>query len=656
MRLDEVGEPEELGGESRFPLSNTASSSPRISGWRGDRRDQHMKVVIRADSSVQLGSGHVIRCLTLAGELRSRGASVRFVCREYEGHMIPTIERHGYPVARLSVPPVSLERGEYECDARETLESLREEPVNWLVVDHYELAREWERRMRPATQRILVIDDLANRHHDCEVLLDQGYFGSVTQDRYATLVDKSCVRLLGPQFALLHPDYRTVRRLLPRRDGTVCRVLVFFGGSDLSNDTLRVLEALSCTELKHLAVDVVVGQNHPDKKSIQGWVSQRPGAALHGGLPSLAGLMARADLAVGGGGSTTWERACLALPSVVATLADNQVGFSTSLAADGCHILLGTNTDVSVSRWRAVLVDLLGNSERLVDISRRSALLTDGAGAGRVAEAMLGDGSAVRQVAVAAGGSAASHLHTKRVPELNGGVPILSRDGRALHVTVLSDSMSWLNGYLPVLVEQLRRSGHPVDWVHDPQGIVAGDVCFIIGCSRLLSTAVLGRSKFNLVVHESALPEGRGWSPMTWQVLEDRRNIIVTLFEAADPVDSGRIYLQTAIELTGRELVDEWREHQARATIELCCRWIREFPDVVQGAREQTGMPTFYPRRGPADSKLDPHSSLASQFDVLRTVDNVRYPAFFEYRGGHYKLFIERDDPGRITEPEAKSP
>jgi UDP-2,4-diacetamido-2,4,6-trideoxy-beta-L-altropyranose hydrolase len=601
----------------------------------------------------------VVRCLALAMELRDHGAWVRFICREHNGNLILRIENEGFRVARLRAPPASgtAESADYaawlgvsqEEDARDTAGHLREEPVEWVVVDHYGLDHDWEQQMRAVAKRILVIDDLANRCHECDVLVDQNYFSSATRDRYNALVERSCVQLLGPEFALLQPDYRALRRLLPVRGGLVTRVLVFFGGSDLPNDTVRVLEALSCVELGHLTVDVVVGQNHPDTRSLQDWVRGRRGAALHSGLPSLAGLMARADLAVGGGGSTTWERACLALPSLVVTLADNQKDFSTALAADGYQVLLGANTDVSVNEWRAALIDLVGNPDRLVAMSQRSASLTDGFGAERVATAMLDDKRLGHTH-----GTAESSARLLRIDDRQGAWPSAGglstpAETRAMQINVLSDTASWLNYYLAGLVAELRRLGHSVHWSHEPAAIVDGDVCFIIGCSRLVDGEVRRRNKHNLVVHESALPKGRGWSPMTWQVLEDRRSIVVTLFEADDMVDAGRIHLQTVIELTGCELVDEWRDHQACATIELCRRWINEFPDVIRGVREQTGTPSFYRRRRPIDSKFDPNRPLSCQFDLLRTVDNRRYPAFFEYRGAVYRLLIERDDPQRVA-------
>lgn len=623
-----------------------------------------MRVAFRTDASVGIGTGHVVRCMTLARGLRERGASVRFICREDAGNLIPRIEREGYSVARLPAAPVPGLTGiglnpanahiSHGGDSLHTLRHLRTEPVDWLVVDHYGLDHEWERKLRDVAERILVIDDLANRRHECDVLVDSNYFGPATPTRYAALVERGCTQLLGPEYAILQPEYRMLRSLLPPRAGIVTRLLVSFGGSDVENDTLRVLHALSSVNLDHLAVDVVAGQNHPGLSSLQEWVSARKGAALHCGLPSLAGLMARADLAVGGGGSTTWERACLGLPSIVVTQAENQEAFSRALAAEGYQVLLGANRDVSVSDWRVALTDLVGDRDRLALLSQRCGSLTDGLGAERVVATMVKAPSIARpskSVPQSLLSASTEGGDLARRPEVE---PEAAAVTNGLRINVLSDSSSWLNQHFSGLVADLRSRGHAACWSHDPAAIVEGDVCFVVGCSQILEPEVRRKNKFNLVVHESALPEGRGWSPMTWQVLEDRRRVVVTLFEADDRVDAGRIHLQTVIELTGRELVDDWRRHQARATIELCQSWIDGYPDVVRGAREQTGTPSFYRRRRPGDGQLDPLRSIASQFDLLRTVDNHRYPAFFEYRGGSYKLLIECDDPQRVAKLAAE--
>ena len=137
-------------------------------------------------------------------------------------------------------------------------------------------------------------------------------------------------------------------------------------------------------------------------------------------------------------------------------------------------------------------------------------------------------------------------------------------------ITVLSDQESWLNQYLPELIKALWEREHVVRWIHHPAQLATGDVCFLLGCGRLLNSKQLALHSHNLVVHESNLPHGQGWSPMTWQILEGAQCIPITIFEAVAELDAGPTYLQLQIDLKGNELVEEWRALQAQATLELC--------------------------------------------------------------------------------------
>ncbi len=216
--------------------------------------------------------------------------------------------------------------------------------------------------------------------------------------------------------------------------------------------------------------------------------------------------------------------------------------------------------------------------------------------------------------------------------------------GASLRITVLSDQDSWLNDYLPRLLLDWLGHGHAVRWVHRPDDLVAADICFLLGCGQMLQPEQLGLHRHNLVVHESDLPHGRGWSPLTWQVLEGADHIPVTLFEAQRELDSGPIYLQTRIDLEGTELVDELRTKQAAATMNLCRTWVENYPSVVEQAVPQRGEGTSYPRRTPKDSELDPNRSLADQFNLLRVVDKQRYPAYFSLFGKRYLISIRKDE------------
>lgn len=217
-------------------------------------------------------------------------------------------------------------------------------------------------------------------------------------------------------------------------------------------------------------------------------------------------------------------------------------------------------------------------------------------------------------------------------------------------VSILSDPFSWIHGYLDDLAADLGLRGYQVRRIHHPAELSPGDVCLLLSCGRLLSSDQLALHRHNLVVHESALPKGQGWSPMTWQILEGASEIPITLYVATAELDAGPIYLQRTIVLQGTELVEEWRALQAEATIALCLEWLDRNAEVLAHAGPQQGEASHYRRRRPADSELDTQRSLGEQLNVLRVVDNQRYPAFVELRGRRYELLIQAA-PLRSQEP-----
>ena len=209
-------------------------------------------------------------------------------------------------------------------------------------------------------------------------------------------------------------------------------------------------------------------------------------------------------------------------------------------------------------------------------------------------------------------------------------------------IAVLVDNDSWILPYAERLIDELQRDGYAAQLVRDAEGLPESDVTFLLGCVRIIPTRLLGRSRFNLVVHESDLPKGRGFSPMTWQILEGRGSIPVCLFNANDNADTGSIIYRDSIVLKGNETYEEWRHLQGEKTLDLCRRFLNESspPQVT----EQRGEPSFYPRRTPRDSRLEPNRTIAEQFDLMRVADPEKYPAYFHHRGRRFALVL-RPDP-----------
>ena len=343
-----------------------------------------------------------MRCATLAEELRRRGAKVSFICRAMQGDYSEWLIERGIEVALLPGfaadddgnssdnyagwlgVPLEQEIG----DVAECLATAG--PVDWLVVDHYALDVAWEKAMRGQVGKILCIDDLANRSHDCDLLLDQNYF-SEPAIRYAGLVPEGAIALVGPRYALLRPEFAFWRGKVQGRDGIVRRMLLFMGGSDSANVTKVALQAFTQLHSRNLSwqVDVVLGFGNPHSEEIQALCSDLNWVRVHQdlGADEMAALMAHADLAIGAGGSTNWERACLGLPSLIFAVADNQMEPLRRLVEAG--YVVGEARTPDLERLIYWLQLLLENASWLRGLGKKSAALVDGEGARRVADRML---------------------------------------------------------------------------------------------------------------------------------------------------------------------------------------------------------------------------------------------------------------------------
>ncbi len=328
-----------------------------------------------------------MRCLTLADELRRRGACASFLCGEFNGNLIRFIEEHGYPVVRLNLEDNGLLS--WEVDARQCIKSFAEKiSLDWLVVDNYRLGAEWEQTIRPLSRNIFVIDDLANRHHDCDILLDQNFYLDA-ETRYVGLLPESCIMLLGPQYTLLRQEFSDARENLRERDGRVGRILVFFGGCDQGNETLKALESLRLLNIPDVAVDVVIGLQNPHRIILESFAATMPGVTTHFQVARMSELLAASDLYIGAAGTTTWERCCLGLPSLVITVADNQVQATKDLAQIEVLTYIGESDEVTSNHIAAAVTHSINDSTKIKKQSIACLALVDGNGTLRCAETML---------------------------------------------------------------------------------------------------------------------------------------------------------------------------------------------------------------------------------------------------------------------------
>lgn len=374
-----------------------------------------MKVALRTDASERIGTGHLMRCLTLADALRAGGARTRFVCRPLAGGLGELVTGRGHELVCL--PPggglasvgttgaigsgndeggAAIDAGLRHAawlgatqseDAEATLAALAGDgDWDWIVVDHYALDSRWEGRLRSCARRILAIDDLADRRHDCDALLDQNFHAD-SHARYAGLLPDHCVRLLGPRHALLRPEFPAARARLRERGDVVRRVLVFFGGIDERNLTAVALDALDATGFPG-DVDVVIGAGHPQRAPLAARCAARERTALHVQVANMADLVASADVGIGAAGVATWERCALGLPTLAVSVASNQDELLRDAARDG--LLLGPEIDASDPAALALhLRALVDNPSLRAHLARRGMEAVDALGTARVARVLL---------------------------------------------------------------------------------------------------------------------------------------------------------------------------------------------------------------------------------------------------------------------------
>src|SRR6185312_3042269 len=356
-----------------------------------------MKVVFRTDASLDIGTGHVMRCLALAQALRAEGADCHFICRSLPGNLITRIADFGFSAMALPCDPwldepaqdASLPAhaawlgGDWHADADSTAAILQTLRPDWLVIDHYALDRAWERELRPFCGHLMVIDDLVDRPHDCDLLLDQT-LGRLAAD-YATLVPQGCLLLTGTRYALLRAEFSALReRSLRRRAaGGLRKILVSMGGVDQVNATGRVLRALrQCTLPQDCSLTVLMGGQAPWLDEIRSQASTMPWPCELGiDASNVAELLADCDLAIGAAGGSAWERCALGVPSLLVVTARNQQDVARSLEQAGAAKVLGDIDSISAT-LPCVMAGITGDV--LSGMSRAAREVCDGEGAERV--------------------------------------------------------------------------------------------------------------------------------------------------------------------------------------------------------------------------------------------------------------------------------
>ncbi len=339
-----------------------------------------MKIAFRVDASPAVGLGHVMRCRNLAAELRERGADVVFLIADDSKSAGAVLLGEGYQVVFL--PPAANEAD----DAQQSLRALGG-GADAVVLDHYGLGETWERAVRAGADKVLALEDIATRRHDVDVLVDQNY--SLTfAEKYTGLLPAAALTYFGPRYALLSRDYRHGGPTSPPRRDRAKRVLISFGGTDAGDTTGKMFAALADGAFAEIELDIVIGDSYPHRAALEAAVARRPGSRLHVQLPTLAPLLGTIDLAIGAAGVSAWERFALGVPTILVSIADNQVPASRDLHTSGIAVHLGRAEDVDAAALRDAVRALFDDDAKREHMALQGQLLVDGFGARRIAEVL----------------------------------------------------------------------------------------------------------------------------------------------------------------------------------------------------------------------------------------------------------------------------
>lgn len=484
-----------------------------------------MKVAFRADASIQIGTGHIMRCLTLARALRDAGAACHFIMRCFPGDMAERVSREGFATTCLPAPTGPVPEGPpdhaywagvaWQVDARETRSVLDDLRPDWLILDHYAFDARWQRAARPEGTRVLVLDDLADRPHDCDLLLDQNLGRKATD--YDGLVPDSCTRLIGPHYAVLRPEFADLRAgsLLARAGRGVWHLLISMGGVDADDSTSAILLALRAASLPEgLRITVVMGSHAPALEHVRAVAQSMPcPTELVVDVNDMGAHMAQADLAIGAGGATTWERCCLGLPSVIIPIAANQTEAIEALFRARAALAATPPADLGFpSSLQAAIAQA---EDALSELTENSAGLCDGDGALRVL-AMLAPGRLAFRDAM--------ETDARRVWDWRAASD-LERFALAPRRTGYADHVAWFRAAL-----------------HDPKRIFRVLLCGNLPCGYLrLDMCAQGDARVSLCLAPDARRRGLAATLLAEAERQGRARALGALWAEVHPENAGSL-------------------------------------------------------------------------------------------------------------------
>lgn len=429
-----------------------------------------MKIAFRVDASETVGFGHLSRCINLAEELRNRGCEILFVTREDALKSYKVLENRLFETVLLPAPEIpgtphenssSLSLRSEIDDADETIQALDGFKPSWLVVDSYDLGKNFEAKLRPHTEKIAVIDDLPDREHDCDLFIDQNYTDR-TVESISPRLHRCDQVLIGPRFAMLDAKIQDARKNLPSKNLRIQRIFVFCGGADPNNLTQKVVDALRGDEFSSIAIDVVVGAQN-ESFEVDVTAADLKNFNFQPASDDYLTTLQQADLAIGAGGTSTWERMCLGIPSIVVSIAANQEPACKRLRDENLINFLGDQEQVSSALVADGVRESLKNQTKLNSQSELARLLVDGRGCKRVAEAICATAESGLRIRLANKGDCEDYFSWVNDPEV-----------RAQSFN--SDAISWAE-HKKWFVERLN-SGSTEMYVLEANSLPVGQVRF----------------------------------------------------------------------------------------------------------------------------------------------------------------------------------
>jgi UDP-2,4-diacetamido-2,4,6-trideoxy-beta-L-altropyranose hydrolase len=344
-------------------------------------------LIIRADASVQIGMGHVMRCIALAQVWQDQGGDVTFLSYCDSEALRQRIIDEGFDLIPIEKPHPDPHDLSYTLDVFEQLKTQNSELRTWVVIDGYHFTPHYHEAIRENGYRLLVIDDMAHLdHYHADILLNQNIHASSLH--YSC--DRDTVKLLGCEYVLLRKEflkYKGWRREIPEK---AKKILVTMGGADPDNVTLKVIRALNSLNDPYLEVKIVAGPANPNINNLERELYLLPFTFhLLANVSNMPELMAWADVAISAGGSTCWEIAFMGLPSLIITLADNQDGIAEGLGEAGAGIDLGWHENISIKQCTKALKEILQDKNKMSRLSEQGQKLVNGKGSQKVIKAML---------------------------------------------------------------------------------------------------------------------------------------------------------------------------------------------------------------------------------------------------------------------------